>query len=181
VAKPALSSVSSSWRAGASAGVSRSRDQSDPAAVDAASEASAPDASLVYVIGRVNQGIRRELGVALRPWDLSIQEYTALSVLRSRPGLSNAQLARRALVSPQSMLEIIGRLTDRGLIFRAVDPAHRRVLRAELTTAGTRLLETASPAVEAVQDRVFADVSAAQRRTLMAALQAAMVRLSSRP
>src|SRR5207302_776665 len=32
---------------------------------------------------------------------ISVQEYTTLSVLRARPGLSNAQLARRALLQNQ--------------------------------------------------------------------------------
>lgn len=139
------------------------------------------DTSLVYAVGRVNQGIRRELGIALRSWDLSIQEFTALSVLHSRPGLSNAQLARRTLVSPQSMLEILARLEDRGLLAREVDPAHRRVLRTELTAAGNELLETVSPSVEEVQDRIFAGVTPAQRRGLVAALGVAMTHLSARP
>lgn len=139
----------------------------------------AGDASLIYAVGRVNQGIRRELGVVLRPWELRVQEYTALSVLRSRPGLSNAQLARRTLVSPQSMIEILGQLEDRGLLRRRVDPTHRRVLLAELTTAGEKLLAAVDPAVMDLQDRIFADVSPVQRRSLLAALGAAMKALSN--
>jgi len=56
--------------------------------------------SLAYVIGRVDHGIRREMRRRLTDHGLSVQQYTALSVLRSRPGLSNAQLARRSLVTP---------------------------------------------------------------------------------
>jgi DNA-binding MarR family transcriptional regulator len=141
----------------------------------------AGDASLIYVVGRVNQGIRREMGAVLRQWDLSVQDYTALSVLRSRPGLSNAQLARRTLVSPQSMLEILARLEDRDLLVREVDPAHRRVLRAQLTSAGQALLDAADPCVQQIQDRVFAGVTPAQRRSMMAALGTAMRHLSGRP
>jgi DNA-binding MarR family transcriptional regulator len=120
------------------------------------------------------------MGTVLRRWDLSVQDYTALSVLRSRPGLSNAQLARRTLVSPQSMLEILARLEQRGLLAREVDPAHKRVLRAQLTVAGTTLLDAADPSVQRLQDQVFAGVTSAQRRSMMAALGTAMRHLSGR-
>src|SRR5579884_698603 len=95
--------------------------------------------SLIYVIGRVNQGIRRRMRTSLAQWNLSVQEFTALSVLSSRPKLSNAQLARRALVTPQAMIEILSKLESRGLVRREVDPAHGRILRAELTPAAREL------------------------------------------
>src|ERR1700692_4871710 len=111
------------------------------------------EASLLYVVGRVNQGIRREMRERLAEWDLSVQEYTALSVLQTRPGLSNAQLARRALITPQSMIEILAKLERRTLVARQVDPGHRLILRATLTPAGQELLKAADPAIRAIQDQ----------------------------
>jgi DNA-binding MarR family transcriptional regulator len=145
----------------------------------------APDASLrapslIYVVGRLNQGITRELRTLLREWDLSVQEYTSLSVLELRPGLSNAQLARRALVTPQSMLEILAKLESRGLVHRKVDPTHGRVIRNELSKSGRRVLEIAAPEVDQLQDRVFAGLSEAQRKSVTAALSTAMSGLSTR-
>ncbi len=136
--------------------------------------------SLIYVVGRLNQGITRELRAVLREWDLSVQEYTSLSALELRPGLSNAQLARRALVTPQSMLEILGRLESRGLLRRNIDPTHGRVIRNELTDSGRQVLEAAAPQVDQLQDRIFAGLSPAQRKSVTAALSTAMSRLSTR-
>ena len=96
------------------------------------------DVPFVYVVGRVNQGIRRELQARLAAWGLSIAELTALSALARRPGLSNAQLARRAMVTPQSMIEILSALEARGLVRRELDPDHARILRAELPPAGAK-------------------------------------------
>ncbi|HVC84253.1 MAG TPA: hypothetical protein VNC12_03280, partial [Solirubrobacteraceae bacterium] len=66
--------------------------------------------SLVYVIGRVSQGIRRELRGRLESCELSVPDVTTLSVLRGNPCLSNAQLARRALITPQSMIAVLASL-----------------------------------------------------------------------
>jgi DNA-binding MarR family transcriptional regulator len=137
------------------------------------------DASLIYVVGRVNQGIRREMRKRLAEWSLSVQEFTALSVLDARPGLSNAQLARRALVTPQSMIELLARLEQRGLVKRNVDPAHRLILRAELTAEGRELLRAADPAIRAIQDEMLVDVPAHEREAATSVMLRAMSALSS--
>jgi DNA-binding MarR family transcriptional regulator len=158
----------------------RLRTSTVKAVAQVAPDESARTPSLIYVVGRLNQGITREMRTVLREWDLSVQEYTSLSALGLRPGLSNAQLARRALVTPQSMLEILAKLESRGLVQRNTDPHHGRVIRNELTESGQGLLETAAPGVEQLQDRIFAGLSEAQRRSVTTALEAAMRRLSTR-
>lgn len=137
------------------------------------------EASLLYVVGRVNQGIRREMRARLTAWKLSVQQYTALSVLQARPGLSNAQLARRALVTPQSMLEILSKLEERGLVRRVVDPGHALILRAELTQHGWDLLAEADPVIRAIQEELPRNVAPAERRTAMRVMRQAMDRLAA--
>jgi DNA-binding MarR family transcriptional regulator len=140
---------------------------------------SARGASLIYIVGRLNQGITRELRTLLRAWDLSVQEYTSLSVLELRPGLSNAQLARRTLVTPQSMLEILSKLESRGLVQRSVNPVRGRVIRNELSESGRQVLEVASPEVDELQDRIFSALSEAQRSSVTGALSIVMNRYSN--
>jgi DNA-binding MarR family transcriptional regulator len=135
------------------------------------------DVSLVYAVGRVNQGIRRELRRRLAEWDLSVPELTALSILNRRPGLSNAQLARRTMVTPQSMIEILAELESRGLVQRTVDPDHARILRAELTPEGTSLLGAAAPMIRNIQDEMLCDVPESQREIVLDAMLKAMQRL----
>jgi DNA-binding MarR family transcriptional regulator len=139
------------------------------------------EASLIYALGRVHQFVSREMRLRLAPWELTVQEYTALSVLRARPGLSNAQLARRSLVTPQSMLEILAKLERRGLLGREVDPGHGRVLRATPTPAGLALLTRADPDVAAIQDEILAAVPSDQREAVQTGMRAAMSHLSGSP
>jgi DNA-binding MarR family transcriptional regulator len=136
--------------------------------------------SLVYVVGRVNQGIRREMRGRLAALGLSVSEYTALSVLRARPGLSNAQLARRSLLAPQSMLEVIAKLEQRGFVKREVDPAHSRILRGALTERGRSVLSEADPAIEAIQEWLLADVPERNRPIVLDGMLSAMHKLSAR-
>lgn len=137
------------------------------------------DALLIYIVGRVDQGIRQEMRLRLAEWDLSVQEFTALAVLKRRPGLSNAQLARRSLVRPQSMNEILVKLEGRGLLRREVDPDHARILRAVLTREGLDLLAATEPAVRAIQDDLFADIHEPERQAIIDGLRTVMERLRS--
>lgn len=142
---------------------------------------SAPEAAppaLPYVISRVHQGVRRELSARLGEWDLSLPHFTTLSVLQRRPDLSNAQLARRSLVTPQSMIEIVSSLERRGLVTRTADPAHGRILRARLTADGNRILEAVAPAVQELQDEMLSDVPEEHRGILLSGMISCMRRLS---
>jgi DNA-binding MarR family transcriptional regulator len=135
--------------------------------------------SLVYLFGRVNQGIRRELRGRLARFELSVPEFTALSILARRGQLSNAQLARRTMITPQAMLESLGKLEARGLVRRRVDPEHGRILRAELTARGRRLIDQAETVTRELEAELLDGLAEPARAVLLEALLLAMERLRS--
>ena len=141
--------------------------------------ASAASPSLVYVIGRVDQGVRREMRRRLERFRLSVPEYTALSVLHAVPGLSNAQLARRSLITPPAMLEVLASLERRGLVERHADPGHRRIRRAVLTPEGERTLRAAVRDIDRLTDKLLVDVPAEEREIVRRGLVSAMDRLTA--
>lgn len=117
-----------------------------------------------YVVARLDRAIRRGIEERLSPHGLSVSQYTALSVLRNRPGLSNAQLARRTFVTPQAMNEVVASLEEAKLIKREVDPKHKRILRARLTPRGTRIFERVDEEIGDLEEKMLAGLSDAQRR-----------------
>lgn len=125
---------------------------------------------LSYLIGRLDRVLRRRLSAAVEPVGLSLPAYVALSVLRAQDGLSNAQLARRSLVTPQSMSEALATLVDRGYVQRRSDPGHGRIIRTELTAAGRRALERCDRAVDEVEREMLGGLTAADAARLRKAL-----------
>jgi DNA-binding MarR family transcriptional regulator len=115
---------------------------------------------LSYVIGRLDRVLRRRLSAAVEPHGLTLPAYTALSVLRAQDGLSNARLARRSLVTPQSMSEVLTLLVEQGYVRRLAEPGHGRVIRIELTKAGSRALERCDRAVDEVELEMLGDLDA---------------------
>ena len=125
---------------------------------------------LSYLIGRLERVLRRRVIAAIEPDGLSLPAYTALSVLRAQNGLSNAQLARRSLVTPQSMSEVLALLVELRYVRRRAEPGHGRVLRTELTAAGRRALERCDRAVDAVERELLSDLESDEAADLRDAL-----------
>ena len=123
-----------------------------------------------YVIGRLERVLRRRLTAAVAPAGLTLPAYTALSVLRADDGLSNAQLARRSLVTPQSMSEVLAQLVERGYVRRRPDPDHGRVIRTELTPAGSRALALCDHAVDEIEREMLAGLDRGEREDFRDAL-----------
>lgn len=108
-----------------------------------------------YLVARLDRLLRLWLTDALAPLAVSLPEYTAMSILGRRAGLTNAQLARRTYVSPQAMHQITEGLIERGLIMRAPDQRRGRVLPATLTADGRDLLVQCDEAVDALEERMM--------------------------
>jgi DNA-binding MarR family transcriptional regulator len=106
------------------------------------------------------------LDAALAPHGLTTPEYTALSVLRHRDGLSSAQLARRTLVTPQAMNALVMSLERRRLITRSNHPVNARVQRASLTPRAKQLLDVCDEATASVEASLLAGLSRSESRAV---------------
>jgi DNA-binding MarR family transcriptional regulator len=126
--------------------------------------------SLLYATKRLELVIRTHLDEVLRGSGVTTLQYTALTVLEHRDGVSAAQLARDSFVTPQSMADMLRPLEQRGLIRRAANPANRRELLVHLTVPGRSLLAEYASRTAAVEARMTAGFDAAQRAAFHAAL-----------
>jgi DNA-binding MarR family transcriptional regulator len=132
---------------------------------------------LTYAIARLERALRRELERGLAPLGLTVSQYTALSVLRARSGLSSAQLARRSYVSPQAMNELIAALDAKGLITRTPSPRHQRILQATLTPHGRRIARLGDAVVDRLEDAMLDGLDASEREGLLSTVRSCVQRL----
>ncbi|CAN5493495.1 hypothetical protein BH10ACT3_BH10ACT3_17440 [soil metagenome] len=123
-----------------------------------------------FLIKRAQAVLHDAMVEALDPHQLTVPQYAALTALREVPGLSNADLARRAFVTPQTMHAVLADLEHRELLKRHPHPEHRRVLQAELTRSGERLLTSAGAAVDGIEDQMLSALSEQARSRLASGL-----------
>ena len=109
---------------------------------------------LAYLVGRLDHVLNQRLREALAPAGLSVPQYTALSVFRAHGALSNAQLATRTMISPQSANEMVKQMEAKGWIARTPDPAHGRIIQISLTEAGQSFLSANEGALKEAVERL---------------------------
>ena len=133
----------------------------DVVASSVAPDSASPTHSRVgYLVYRVERQLRIRLDEALRHHGVTTTEYVTLSVLRQHDGMSSAELARWAFVTPQAMNAVITKLERRRLVRRRRDPNHGRVLRASVTAKGLDVLERCDRSMDTIERDMLRDVSA---------------------
>ena len=120
-------------------------------------------------LGHKVKSLEQELSGAkdavLRPMGVTVPQYTALLVINDEPGISGAELARRCLVTPQTMTTVLGNLTLKGYIERRSVPGQGRAMETTITAGGKRMLAKADKEVLAVEDQLAKSMAAKDQAT----------------
>jgi DNA-binding MarR family transcriptional regulator len=134
--------------------------------------APSPRARVGYLIYRLERRLRTRLDSAVRAEGITTTEYVTLSVLRERDGMSCAQLARWAFVTPQAMNVVVTALERRGLLLRRSAPHHRRVLRASVTPKGLEVLDRCERSMDTIEADMLGELPLASVELLRTTLVA---------
>jgi DNA-binding MarR family transcriptional regulator len=134
-----------------------------------------------YLLKRAQAALHAGMADALREHGATLAQYAVLTALDEEPGLSNAGLARRAFVTPQTMHQVLRELEQKGWLTRRPHPGHARILQADLTQAGRTALRACHRAAGVVEEQMLAPLTPGDRQQLAAALRACIEALSRQP
>lgn len=76
---------------------------------------------------------------------LTLTQFGVLEVILHKGALSHRELGRKVLTSAANMTDVVDKLAARGLVQRVRCPSDRRLVRVELTCAGTLMIERLFP------------------------------------
>ena len=114
---------------------------------------------LAYLLRQAQAATRLTLERSLSGLGVTPPQFVVLTMLRAYPGLSGADLARVALLTPQTVGVIIRNLERDGAIRKAPHPVHGRVLQWTLTRRGALLLGRCRRHVDALERRLAAGLT----------------------
>jgi DNA-binding MarR family transcriptional regulator len=115
---------------------------------------------LAYLLRQAQAATRLTMERALGELGVTPPQFVVLTMLKAYPGLSGADLARVALLTPQTVGLIIRNLERDGAIRKAPHPVHGRVLQWSLTRRGTTLLGKCRRHAMAVERKLGAGLNA---------------------
>jgi DNA-binding MarR family transcriptional regulator len=106
-----------------------------------------PDAYVGYALVQVAHVLERRFTAAVREAGLTPRQFSVLALLEEGPALSVGALARRVLIAPQSMGELLDGLAAKGLVERLAPAGRGRPAGARVTDRGRDALARAAPHV----------------------------------
>jgi DNA-binding MarR family transcriptional regulator len=121
---------------------------------------------LGYLLRQAQAASRLAMERALAELGVTPPQFVVLTMLKAYPGLSGADLARVALLTPQTVGVIIRNLERAGSIRTTPHPVHGRVLMWTLTRSGLALLGACRRHVLALERRLAAGLTAKTQVTV---------------
>ena len=121
---------------------------------------------LGYLLRQAAAAYRLRLDRALADLGVTPPQFAVMTMLKAYSGQSNADVARVALLTPQTTSVIIANLERAGLIQRHPHDVHGRILQVELTSLGHKLLRTCSSRVLAIEEELLQGFIADEAKTV---------------
>jgi DNA-binding MarR family transcriptional regulator len=120
---------------------------------------------LGYLLKKVQHALHLCLDKDLAEHSLTMAQFSALRSLHLKPNSSNAELARDSFVTPQTMIKILQGLERAGLITRQPHNQNRRVITAQLTSAGEERFAAGEEVVDRIETRMAKGMSLDDQRS----------------
>jgi len=121
---------------------------------------------LAYLLRQAAAAVRLRFERNLADLGVTPPQFLVLTMLDSYPGASGADVARLALLTPQTVHGIIINLERDGLIARAAHPVHGRVQVITLTKMGRALLSRCKARAAKSDSELKLGISAAEEAVI---------------
>jgi DNA-binding MarR family transcriptional regulator len=129
---------------------------------------------VVVALLRTADLVRRTVGRALEPHDITIQQYNVLRILRGagEQGLPTLEIADRMIEQAPGVTRLLDRLEVKGLVRRQRCAHDRRQVLCWLTPAGLELVERLDEPVDSADAEAVAMLTPEEQERLLRMLDA---------
>jgi DNA-binding MarR family transcriptional regulator len=133
-----------------------------------------PDDALGWTVVRLAHVLARLFEEKTRAFGLTATQFGVLATVAAEPGIGSGQLARRVLVTPQSVGEVVASLEAAGHVVRDRSGGRGRRAGIALTEPGRAVLDQAARAVAALNEPAMFGLDEDEAATLNALLHRAL-------
>jgi DNA-binding MarR family transcriptional regulator len=130
------------------------------------------DAYFGYLLRQAGTAYRARMERALADIAITPPQFSVLTMVAAYPGISNADLARLSLLTPQTVSVIVNNLEKSGALLRKPHAIHGRIQQLEISAAGLDTLQACKREVAKVEaelsGHLSADEAAVVKRWLIA-------------
>jgi DNA-binding MarR family transcriptional regulator len=139
-----------------------------------------PEGHLGYLIRQASAAVRLAMERALSDLEVTPPQFAVLTMIVAYPGISGADLARLAFLTPQTVNVIVRNLERGGAIAKSAHASHGRILQLTATAKGRGLLKQCRARVGVLEDRIAALAGREEERVVRRWLSAVAEMLGPR-
>jgi DNA-binding MarR family transcriptional regulator len=127
----------------------------------------------VITLIKVNCAVNDVLSQALKPHEVSIQQFNVLRILRGQKGVAaNLSTVQERMVNRMSnTTRIIDKLIDKGFVERTICKKNRRKIELFITDKGLKMLDQIDQVVEQAEIQMTQNLSPEQQQKLVSLLK----------
>ena len=126
---------------------------------------------LGYHLRRAQVAVFQDFDHTMRGMNVTPGQFGVLALIQANIGMTQSALGEAMGVDRSTVVAVIDRLEDRGLVRRAPSPNDRRSYALVLSEEGQRRFAAALKRVRAHERRIARRLSAAERASLIALLR----------
>ena len=112
---------------------------------------------IIISILETNCKVLEILGQALKPYEISLQQFNVLRILRGQKGkAANLSTVQERMVNKMSnTTRLIDKLIDKNLVKRTICEENRRKIELFITKKGEEFLTVVDPIVDDAQEKII--------------------------
>ena len=129
------------------------------------------DSYLPYLLNRAGARIAASFSEEVRPLGATLQMWRVLAALREHDGRRMGDLSETTSIEVSTLTRLVDNMEKKGLVARRRNGEDARVVALHVTPAGRRLTQRIIPIAERYEAVALAGFSAAETKTLKAALR----------
>jgi DNA-binding MarR family transcriptional regulator len=137
------------------------------------------DSYLPYLLNRAGARIAASFSEEARPLGATLQMWRVLAALRERDGRRMGDLSETTSIEVSTLTRLVDAMEQKGLVARRRNAGDARAVMLQATAAGRRLTERLLPIAERYEAVALAGFSAAETKTLKAALRRLYVNMEA--
>lgn len=103
------------------------------------------DDSLGFLVGKTSRKMAQLLACRFKPFDITVEQWSVLCRLREQDGITQKELAARAVKDQPTITRILDCLDRKGMVRREANAEDRRSFLIRITPEGAKMADKLIP------------------------------------
>ena len=127
---------------------------------------------VIITLIRANYEINIQLMTALKPYEISIQQFNVLRILRGQKGVAaNLSTVQERMINKMSnTTRLIDKLIDKTFVERIVCKENRRKIELFITNEGLDFLRKIDPIIDQVEEKMVGSLNNEKKENIVSIL-----------